>query len=211
LALADIAPGQVCALYEETRERFYGFARQVEGPAVWLAGSLTAEQFKHIEAKFAKVNSDYQREWGRLNSEERLERRLKVNIERAEEFYGRLEDAQVNALKGVLAASLYNPTLNAAERQRRQQDLMRTLRSLSSSGGGQKPSDAQALAQLRAYRDRVEHSPNPAYEVYSQKVMQESCASFSALHNSTTKEQRERAVRRLAAYERDAQELSAQR
>lgn len=211
LAAADITPAQVCAVYDETRERFNALTRQAEGPAVWLAGNLTAEQLRHIESKFAKVNADYQREWGRLPPQERLERRLKMNVERAEEFYGRLEDAQLSALKGALESSLYNPQLNTAERQRRQQDLMQTLRNISGNGAGPKPSEGQALAQLRAYRDRIERSPNPAYEAYSQRIMQESCASFAALHNSTNKEQRERAVRRLAAYERDARELNSQR
>ena len=41
--------------------------------------------------------------------------------------------------------------------------------------------------------------------------MVDNCRAFAQLHNSTTAEQRERAGRRLAAYERDARELAAQR
>ncbi len=211
LAASDITAAQVCGVYDETRERYQAMLRRAEAPTVWLVGSLTPEQHKHIEAKFAKGNADYQREWGKLTAQERLERRLKMNVERAEEFYGRLEETQINALKGALEASAYNPALNSAERLRRQQDLLQTLRSLSGAAGGAKPADAQILAALRAYRDRVDRSPNPVYEAYSQKMMLESCASFATLHNSTTKEQRERAVRRVAAYERDVRELNSQR
>lgn len=211
-ASADVTPAQVCAVVEDTRERYHAIARQAEGPTVWLAGNLTAEQLRHVEAKFAKVNAEYQREWGRLSPQERLERRLKLNTDRAEEFYGKLGDAQLAALKSALEASQYNPLFNTAERKRRQQDLLQTLRMVSGNApDSPKPTEAQALTLLRAYRDRIDHSPNPAYEAYSQKIMQESCASFATLHNSTTREQRERAVRRLAAYERDVRELYSQR
>ena len=36
----------------------------------------------------------------------------------------------------------------------------------------------------------------------------ESCNAFAIVHNSTTAKQRERAVKRLAAYARDARELA---
>lgn len=77
--------------------------------------------------------------------------------------------------------------------------------------GAAKPPAAEVLAQLRAYRDRVTQSPNPAYQAYSDKLTRESCASFATLHNSTTAEQRRRGAGRLGAYERDARELNSQR
>ena len=74
----------------------------------------------------------------------------------------------------------------------------RAARQTSFSGAGQR-------------KARANQSPNPAYRAYSDKLTQESCVSFSLLHYSTTPEQRARAVRRLAAYERDARELGSQR
>ena len=41
--------------------------------------------------------------------------------------------------------------------------------------------------------------------------MEEACRNVSVLHNSTTAAQRETAVHRLRAYQRDLRELSAQR
>jgi hypothetical protein len=64
---------------------------------------------------------------------------------------------------------------------------------------------------LRTYLDRVVQSPNPIYRNYNDGLLRESCQTFAEVHNTTTPEQRERAMRRLAAYERDAQELQAQR
>ncbi len=212
LAVADLAPAQVCALFDESRGRYEAVTRQAETAAVWLVMGLQASQLAHIESKFSKINDQWRKDWLQLTAAERFEKRLKSNTERAEEFYGKLEDRQVAALRSALEASQFDATMNMNERQRRQQDLMQTLRRASGSAPGNgKSTSAEVLAQLRAYRERVARSPNSAYQAYSDKLTQESCASFALLHNSTTPEQRRRAVGRIAAYERDARELNSQR
>jgi Family of unknown function (DUF6279) len=212
MAQADIAPAQVCAMFDETRERFDAVTRQAESSAVWLVQSLKAEQLAHIESKFSKINDQWRKDWLQLTASERFEKRLMSNTERAEEFYGKLEDKQVAALRGALEGSQFDATLSMTERLRRQQDLMQTLRKTSgNTAGSAKPPVSDVLTQLRAYRDRVTRSPNAAYQAYSDRLTQESCASFAALHNSTTPEQRRRAAARLGAYERDARELNSQR
>ena len=212
LANADITASQVCSMFDETRERFNAVTRQVEPAAVWLAMSLRPEQLKHIEAKLEKGNEQWRKEWLQATAAERFERRLKSNTERAEEFYGKLEERQLTTLRSSLEASQSDSALNQAERQRRQQDLMQNLRNISGQAPGvPRPNAAEALAQLRAYIARLNQSPDTTYRAYSARLVRESCASFATLHNSTTPEQRRRAVGRLAAYERDARELNSQR
>ena len=212
LAAADLAPAQVCSLFEESRGRYEAVTQQSETAAVWLVMNLQPQQMAHIESKFSKINDQWRKDWLQLTAAERFEKRVKSNTERAEEFYGKLEDKQIAALRGALEASQFDAVLNMAERQRRQQDLLQTLRKASGNApGNAKPAASEVLAQLRAYRDRVSHSPNAAYEAYSAKLTKESCVSFSALHNSANAEQRKRAVGRIAAYERDARELNSQR
>ncbi len=201
LAMADASPASACNLYADSRQRFNAVTSQVENAAVVLAMSLSAEQIAKIERKFGKGDEEWQRDWLKLSAAERLDKRVKSNVERAEEFYGQLDDRQVAALRAALQSSTFDPGLSFTERQRRQQDLISTLRQVSGK------SSADALPALRAWLERASQSPNPAYRAYSDKQTQESCASFSQLHNSTTPEQRARAVRRLAAYERDAREL----
>ncbi len=212
LANADITAPQVCSMFDETRERFNAVTRQVEPAAVWLAMSLRPEQIKHIEAKLEKGNEQWRKEWLQATAAERFERRLKSNTERAEEFYGKLEERQLTTLRSSLETSQSDSALNQAERQRRQQDLMQNLRNISGQAPGvPRPNAAEALAQLRAYIARLNQSPDTTYRAYSARLVRESCASFATLHNSTTSEQRRRAVGRLAAYERDARELNSQR
>ena len=116
------------------------------------------------------------------------------------------------ALRSGLVSSVYDTELTHAERVRRQQDLLQTLRQITGAGGtAAKPSAAEASTALRSYVERSVNSPNPAYRAYNDRIILESCTLFAQLHTTTTPDQRARAVRRLAAYERDARELISQK
>ncbi len=209
LASADLAPAPVCAMFAEVRTRFDALVPQAEATAVSLAMSLGPAQIQHIAKKFAKNDAEWREKWLDLSPAKRIEKRMKSNKDRSEEFYGPLEEKQIAALRAGLEASIFDPQLNYAERIRRQQDVLQTLRNVSGANGA-KPSQADALTALRAVLDRSMNSPNAAFKAYNDKLIAESCAVFSGVHNTTTPDQRARAVRRLAAYERDARELSRQ-
>ena len=207
LAPNDISSEQVCGLFTDVRTRLEAVNNQAEPGLVALAISLTPEQLTHIEGKFAKNNTDWRKEWITGTPAERQAKRLKSSVERAEQIYSTLEERQLAVLRASIANSSFDPELSHAERLRRQQDLIQTLRQISTD----KPSTAQATMVLRGYLERSLNSPNPAYRSYSEKSLQDSCHNFAQLHNSTTTEQRLRAAIRLSAYERDFRELAAQR
>ena len=221
LAEADIAPAPVCALFAETRTRFDAVSAQAESAAVTLAISLTPEQIANIDHKLTKVHAEYRNDWLKLTPAERFDKRFKSNVERSEQFYGKLDERQRTVLRAGLEASSFDVQASYTERLRRQQDFLQTLRQVTGSGTGtgtsspsaiaSKPSQADVLTALRGYLGRTLNSPNPAYRVYSQKLINESCALFAQIHNTTTPEQRARAVRRLADYARDATELNGLR
>ena len=214
LAANDVMPSQICAVYADARERFDATTRRADPAAVWLAMSLSADQLKRIDRQLKKADDKFRKDTQDLTPVERMDRRVKSNVERAEEFYGRLDDKQVTLLRGAMEAATSNPELNQLERQRRQADFAQTLRMASGQttlANTNKPGPAEVLTLLRGYLERLAKPLNAEYRAYSDKITQESCATFATLHNSTSKEQRDRAVRRLAAYERDARELHAQR
>lgn len=215
LAEADLAAGPVCALFAETRTRFDAVTAQAESAAVALAMSLSPEQIAHIDHKLTKVHDEWRNGWLKLTPAERFDKRFKSNVERSEQFYGKLEERQRTVLRAGLEASSFDVQLSYAERMRRKQDFLQTLRQVTGTGTGSaaasKPSQAEVLTALRGYLGRTFNSPNPAYRAYSQKLTNESCALFAQIHNTTTPEQRTRAVRRLAEYGRDAVELNGLR
>jgi hypothetical protein len=208
LAPADTTPDQVCKLFADGRKRIDAVVAQAEAATVDVAMSLSAAQLAHIEAKFAKSNTEWQDDWIAGGPAERQARRLKSSVERSEQFYGTLEERQLAVLRASIQQSAFDPQLSYTERLRRQRDTLQALRQAGTPPGGPRPSVAQATASLRAVLERSVNSPNPAYRAYADRAVNDSCKTFAQLHNSTTPEQRERAMRRLAAYERDARELA---
>ena len=67
-----------------------------------------------------------------------------------------------------------------------------------------------AQKDIRNFLQRSVVSPDPAYRSYVEVITQESCASFAELHNTTTPEQRKKAVEVLAGYEKDLKTLASQ-
>ena len=211
LAAVNTTPEQVCGLFAQARLRMDAVIAQAEPAAVALAMGLSATQLSHLDSKFAKTNAEWRDDWMTGSLAKRQARRLKIAIERSEQFYGTLEERQVSVLRDFITQSDFDPQFSYAERLRRQQDLLQTLRQTSALSGDVRPSVPQAAAALRAYLERSVNSPNAAYRAHLDKQMVDNCRAFAQLHNNTTAEQRERAGRRLAAYERDARELAAQR
>lgn len=214
VALADTDDEQICRLFADMRARFDAVtAHTLTQPATpALAMRLTPAQFKHLETRFAKSNLEWRRERGSRDRAVRVAKRVEAEVDRAEQFYGTLDDQQRRLLQDAANRSGFDPQRVFAERVRRQQDMLETLRGVAGAGNNS-PSGAetaQTTAALRAYAERTARSPDPIYRAYADTSMQESCQTFARLHNSTSAEQRNRAVARLAAYERDARELSTQ-
>ena len=205
MALTDTTPEQVCGLFDEARKRVDAVTAQAEAPTVAVAMTLRPSQLTHMEARFAKGNAEWREEWIDGSIAERQERRLQKTIERSEQFYGTLEERQLAVLRGAIQQSSFDPQRSYRERLRRQRDVIQALREATTSPP---PGPVQATAIFRATLERTLNSPDPSYRSYAVRAIGDSCRTFALLHNSTTAEQRERAARRLAAYERDARELT---
>jgi len=207
LATGAVTAPQVCALITEVQARLNVVADQAEPAVLALAGSLTAKQLRHLERKYAAKDETWRSEWIDIPAEERKDKRYRQMLDRAEMIYGTLDDPQRAVLRQQLGASIFDPQRIFAERLRRQQDLLQTLRKFQEAGFA--PADGRAL--MRGYLERAQRSPDPAYRAWQAELVQESCRTLAAVHDSTTPAQRDQAARRLRAYQRDLRELSAQR
>jgi hypothetical protein len=165
---------------------------------------LSPVQLRHLERKYARNNSDFRKEWVQLSQADLLDKRAKQISDRAEMIYGALSDPQREVLRQHLARSAYDAQRALAERQRRQQDTLATLRRLA---GQNVPLD-EARAQVRSLMERLATPPDPELRARQEALMQETCRTLAALHNSANAAQRERAAKRLQAYQRDLQELA---
>ena len=203
LAPGEVTPAQACALVQQVRERLNAVADRAEPAVVTLALGLAPEQLQHLERKYEKNDAEYRKQWVRPPREEQREKRFDQFLERSEMIYGRLDAPQRDVLKRLVEQSIFEPERMLAERMRRQQDALQTLRKLS----GQPVPFAEARSLLRGYLERTQEPPDPASRRYQQALIDEGCRNIATLHNSTNAAQRDAAVRRLRAYQRDLRDL----
>jgi hypothetical protein len=202
----EMTADEACAMVPAIRERVAAVFERAEPAAVTLALGLRPEQLVHLRHKYDKNNREYRKDWIEPPAAEMREKRFKQYVERAEMIYGRLDEAQREQVRRQLAGSVFSPETNLRERQRRQQDILQTLRRLA----GQPVSLSEARAAVHQLIERTLHSPDAAYRSYEQTLIQQGCRDLAALHQTTTPQQRQSAVRRLRAYQRDVEELAAE-
>lgn len=205
IAPGEITPAQVCAFVPQLRERLNAIGRNAEPAIVTVALTLASDQLSHLERKYDKNNAQFRKDWLRLSPPDLGEKRFKQLLERMEMIYGTLDDPQRSELRRQLDRSIFDPRRVLAERQRRQQDALQILRKLA----GQPVALADARNLLRGYLDRLQASPDASYRKYEQEVIAETCGVISVIHNSTSPAQRDAAVRRMRAYQRDLRELTS--
>jgi hypothetical protein len=210
--MEKIAPGpvtaqQACGFVTEVQGRIDVLAEQAEPAILATALALTPEQLQHLKRKYARNNDKFRKDWVAPSPEDLREKRFDQLAERMEWLYGRLDEPQRKVLRAQIEHSTYDSARILAERLRRQQDMLQTLQRVSEPG----VTSANARILLRGYVDRALRSPDPAFRAWQEKLLQENCRTFAAVHDSTTPAQREQAAKRLRGYQSDLRELSAQR
>ena len=208
MAPNDITPAQVCAVTEDMKNSFIRVLRHMEPASAQLASQLKPEQLRSVRQRFDKTNKTWREDWLDPDAEGRLRYRTKQATNRLEDFYGRLDKPQREALQQWLSGSMFDPALSYAERERRQTDTLQTLQRIAQEGPTKQES-AQAL--LRGLVERNFNSPNERARAYSKELWSENCTGFAKFHNSTTPAQRERMVQALRGYEQDFKILMAQK
>ena len=209
----DVSAAQACTLYAEVQDRllvtFEGIAGRLQsegqGGGMQVLASLDSAQLAHLQKKLAKTNAKYRKDYVDGSASKLREKRLEQAVSRTESLYGDLTNKQEALLDARLEASGVDPETAYAERLRRQQDLLQTLRNLRQA------SAAAMSTNLGGVFARVAMSPDPNYRDYSQKTRMQACQAFADVHNSMSPEQRLTALRKLQNYALDLRALSLQR
>ncbi len=170
-----------------------------------IVPTLGEAQLKHLEQRFEKVRAEMRENFLQANAEDRRKAAMKRTVERVEQLYGRIGDAQRRVIQAGLAASPFDPEAWYAERERRQRDTVQTLRRLVAEKA---PRD-QVLAAMRTLVERSERSPDPAYRAYQDRLADYNCAFSAQIHNASTPAQRQSARERLKGWEEDLRSFLA--
>ena len=179
----------VLAAYQRSAERSIQ-------PLTRLAVGLKPDQLQHLVRHYAKSNRKFADEWLDDGVQARKERLFDKTLDRYETLYGTLSQPQRTLLKVRTDASAFDPQRMQVERQRRQTDLLATLKQAQAQ-------PAEAANLLRQWHARALNSPDASYAAYAKVVMRQGCDQYAALHNTTSPEQRAHAVGVLKGYETD--------
>ncbi len=204
----NITPAQVCAVWPDVRRQLLAVPSQAEPAIAALALSLQPEQLQHMQRKFARGNADYRRDFIDATPAAIRAKRYEQATSRADMLYGPLDEQQLRRIGQLVDQSGFNAPLVYAERLRRQQDALQTLRAISAENSA--VNTAAVQTQLRALLDRTLASPELAYRNYIDKNTQENCRVVAELHNSTTDVQRRKAMRFIRGYAVDFRTLAGQ-
>jgi hypothetical protein len=202
--LADTTPERACAWWAEVRQRSDAAFERAMPLAADIVSTLSPAQIQHIERRQSKSNEEFRDEYLNADPKERLAKTVKRSIERAENIYGRLDDTQREKVAAAMVASPFDAELWLTERRRRQRDALDVLRRISTDPAGRE----QAVPALRAWAQRLERSPQPAYRRYSEQLTQFNCSLTATLHNGTTAAQRQTAAAKLKGWEGDLRALA---
>jgi Family of unknown function (DUF6279) len=204
-ALEPTTAQQLCKWWDSVRSRIDVATERMVAPAAELMLTLTPQQIGHIERRQAKANAEFRGDYLQTDPAQRRKEAVRRAVERAESFYGRLDDAQRERVVKLVAGSPFDAEIWFVERQARQQDALQLLRRLKAEGAGRD----EAQAALRAYFERLTHSPRPDYRRYAQALTQYNCQFMAEVHNAASAAQRQVLVGKLKGWEGDLRALAA--
>lgn len=207
LAPLDVTPAQICAVWDEVQAHTQRLGDAAAAGISAFTPGVRREQLRHLAVQFDKRNEKWREEWMDAAPAALEKRRLKQAVERAEMFYDRLEDAQLAILRERIARSSFDAHLTYREILRRQADILQVLTEHSLGGATR---GAAVQTEVGALLERLRRSPDPVYRAQQEKMTIESCATIAALHNSTSRAQRESLAQRLKGYEDDLRALQSQ-
>ena len=203
--LADTTAARVCEWQADVVARARTALDQAVPDAADLVLTVTPQQIRHIEHRYAKKNDEFRDDYVQPDLRKRAEKALDRTVDRAEMLYGRLDDAQRARIAQALARSPFDPQRWLAERQQRQHEALQMLRRLTAEDAN--PDQAQAA--LRLYVEHLLRSPRAAYRDYVARLDEFNCAFAAELHDSTSPAQRRTAAQKLAGWEGDLRALAA--
>jgi hypothetical protein len=153
-----------------------------------LLDGLSAEQIAHFEQRLADENRKFVKEQVQGTVEERQQRRVKRNVERLEDWFGSLSDAQVERVRRYSARAPLSADLRDRDRRRRQAELLAMLRA------------KEAKQRLVPWTVAWDRGREPAYVEASRVTAAEYFDLLLDLDRTLSAEQRAHVAKRLKRY-----------
>jgi Family of unknown function (DUF6279) len=158
------------------------------GDAAGLLDRLSPGQIGHLERRLAEENRDFAKEQIHGTMEERQKRRVKRNLDRLEEWFGSLSEAQVERIQRYSARAPFSAELRDRDRKRRQAEFIAMLRA------------REAKRRLAQWAQDWEGGRDPAYVAASRATRAEYVDLLLDIDRTLDAEQREHLAKRLKRF-----------
>jgi hypothetical protein len=168
------------------------------GEAAVLLDRLSPEQIGHFERRLAEGNRDFAKEHMHGTQEERHKRRVKRNVDRLEEWFGPLSEAQAARVRLYSERAPWSADLRERDRKRRQAEFSAMLRA------------RETKRRLAAWVQDWEGGRESAYIEASQATRAEYMKLLLDLDRTLSTEQREHLATRLKRFAGLFESLSKQ-
>ena len=182
--------------YDSFRAQARAALRAGAGEVADLLDRLTPDQIEHLEQRLAEDNRKFAKEQLSGTEEERRSRRFKRNLERLEEWFGSLSDAQVGRVRRYSDRAPLAADLRDQERRRLQAEFVAIVRAREAR---------KRLADWAAHWDR---DREPAYAAATRARLAEYFGMLLDFDKMMTAAQRQAAFERLRGFAADFERLA---
>jgi hypothetical protein len=172
------------SLAVQAREALGAAAAEAAG----LLDRLSPAQIEHFEQRLAEENRKFAKEQLQGTMEERHQRRIKRNLERLEEWYGPLSEAQAARVRRYSERAPFSAALRDRHRKQRQAELLAMLRA------------REGRQKLAKWLQDWEGGRAPEYVEAARATRAEYIDLLLDLDRTLSSEQREHAVKRLKRF-----------
>lgn len=174
--------------YDAVRAQIREALGAAAGEATGLLERLSPEQIGHLEKRLAEENRKFAKEQMQGTIEERHRRRVKRNLDRLEEWFGPLSDAQAERVRLYSTRAPFSADLRERDRKRRQAEFVAMLRA------------REAKRRLAPWAEDWEAGRERAYVEAARATRAEYIQLLLDLDKTLSTEQRERAAARLRRF-----------
>lgn len=194
LSRADLVWG-----YDSFQTHLRAAMRAAAEESAPLLDRLGPEQIEHLRERFAEDNRKFAKEQLEGNDGERRKRRLKRNVERLEEWFGGLSDAQIERVRQYSARAPLVGEMRDRERRRLQAEFLAMLRAREAG---------KRLAELAQHWDRAREA---AFVAANRANLDELFDMLVDLDKMLTPAQREAAQVRFREFAVDFERLASRK
>ena len=174
--------------YDALREQIRQTLVAAAGESAGLLDRLSPGQIEHFEGRLAEANRKFAKEEVQGTVEQLHKRRMKRNLERLEEWFGSLDDAQEERVRQYGARAPLAGALRERDRKRRQAEFLAMLRA------------RDAKRRLAPLLERWDSDREPAYAKAMHATRDEYMKLLLDLDRTLSAEQRAHAVARLRRF-----------